>query len=286
LALIRYHGWWPSSSDPFWLENQEDSQARIYYYNDYYPGMYAPHLFVDGLDAFWTPSAFEGYILDELDEPSPVVMTLEVAPDFEAGELTVRCEGQPEQGVPGQLRLRFALTESGLFTSSGDGPYNQVMRDVFPSPDGIPLELVHGDPFDVEATAPLSQSWIAWNMEVVAFVQNDEQAYVLQAAKKSIPIFIDLSGSLDGDALVLTWSPLPGVSAFWVHGEPNQSYFSPANENRVAVLAPETMTWSTSNGIGDPDNNWTYVVVAVDDTDQTVVVSNYFGEHDFEAEIP
>jgi hypothetical protein len=40
-------------------------------------------------------------------------------------------------------------------------------------------------------------------------------------------------------------------------------------------------TWSSPNGIGDPANNWTYLVMAVDETEAELARSNRAGEHDF-----
>jgi hypothetical protein len=52
------------------------------------------------------------------------------------------------------------------------------------------------------------------------------------------------------------------------------------------VLPPETTTWSSSNGINDVDNNWSYLVIAVDDFEEELARSNTVGEHDFDTDIP
>ncbi|MCU0611865.1 MAG: hypothetical protein MUE60_08770 [Candidatus Eisenbacteria bacterium] len=54
----------------------------------------------------------------------------------------------------------------------------------------------------------------------------------------------------------------------------------------MAVLPSRTITWRSSNGVGDPNNNWTCLVVAVDATEQILGVSNRVGEADFEAAFP
>ena len=61
----------------------------------------------------------------------------------------------------------------------------------------------------------------------------------------------------------------------------NQAYFVPAVGNRLAVLSPGTTVWGSSGGVGDPDHNWTYLVIAVDEADKEMCRSNRFGEHDF-----
>ncbi len=96
---------------------------------------------------------------------------------------------------------------------------------------------------------------------------------------------ITLAGSVQGGALVLTWIPVAGASAYWVYGAADDAYFppgpSPGYLHRLAVLSPLFRTWSSTSGIADPDSNWTYLVVAVDATEQEVARSNRVGEHDF-----
>jgi hypothetical protein len=97
-----------------------------------------------------------------------------------------------------------------------------------------------------------------------------------------VPIL--LSGDIQAGALVLTWTPWPGASSYWVYGADNLTCFVPGLvdpwNHRLAVLWPDT-TWSSASGVGDPDHNWVYQVIAVDASDQELCRSNRFGEHDF-----
>jgi hypothetical protein len=45
-----------------------------------------------------------------------------------------------------------------------------------------------------------------------------------------------------------------------------------------------TTTSSSPNGIGYPGSDWTYLVMAVDATEQELARSNRVGEDDFEAD--
>jgi hypothetical protein len=96
---------------------------------------------------------------------------------------------------------------------------------------------------------------------------------------------IDLWGWLDGGGLTLEWTPCPGAASHWVYGAANSAYFepgySPGYAHRQALLAPGVTTWWTSAGIGAPDSNWTYLVVAVGSNENEVARSNRFGAHDF-----
>jgi hypothetical protein len=116
----------------------------------------------------------------------------------------------------------------------------------------------------------------------IAYYDATNQA--LKYASKSVN-WITLSCSLDTGELVLGWTAFPSASAYWVYGASNLSYFAPgfapAYQYRVAALSPLFRTWSSPNGIADPDSNWTYLVVAVDAVEQELCRSNRVGEHDF-----
>ncbi len=96
-----------------------------------------------------------------------------------------------------------------------------------------------------------------------------------------------LWGNVLGGQLVLNWTAYPGATAFWVYGADNNAYFEPGFGpgylHRQAVLSPLFRTWSSANGVGDPDHNWTYLVMAVNASEQELSRSNRFGEHDFDA---
>jgi len=56
----------------------------------------------------------------------------------------------------------------------------------------------------------------------------------------------------------------------------------PTYVNRIVVLPSTTTTWSS--GVGDPAANWTYLVMAVDASEQELARSNRVGEADFETD--
>jgi hypothetical protein len=100
-----------------------------------------------------------------------------------------------------------------------------------------------------------------------------------------------LSGSLSGGGLCLCWTPCPRAAGFWVYGAEGEAYFqpgfAPGYEHRLALISSLVLTWASPNGIGDPDSNWTYLVIAADAQAQELCRSNRVGEQDFEmANIP
>ena len=103
------------------------------------------------------------------------------------------------------------------------------------------------------------------------------------------PRSIDLKCEISGIDLMLEWSAVDGAAAYWVYGADNLPWFVPGGfpgfENRLAVVFGDT-TWIASQGVGDPDHNWTYLIMAVDDGDMEIVRSNRVGDWDFDADIP
>ncbi len=217
LALIRYHGWWPDSGDPFYLANPTESRERILYLYQHqqFPndGLYAPHFFVDMLfDADANVALYETKVRQALAVPSLVTMGLALDLDFAVRDLTVTLTGEAESPIGGAPRVRFALTESDLSLPSGGPAFHQVMRDMFPSSAGIPVDLTTTQAFSVQTSVALSPSWEIHNLEVVAFVQEDTQGRVYQTAKARMPSDLPWfrlvraeaseSGSGDGDGVL------------------------------------------------------------------------------------
>jgi hypothetical protein len=100
------------------------------------------------------------------------------------------------------------------------------------------------------------------------------------------PVPIVAEGTVSGGSLNLVWGTCVGANAYWIYGADNQAYFEPGFmlpfQYRVAVLPAATTSWSSPSGVGDPDHNWTYQVIAVDASSQPLSRSNCVGEFDFD----
>lgn len=90
--------------------------------------------------------------------------------------------------------------------------------------------------------------------------------------------------------LVLEWTACPEAQVYWIYGADNLPFFVPGLGNpypyRLATLPAGTTTWSSTFGIGNPNHNWTYLVIAMSDFFEEMCRSNRFGEFDFQANIP
>jgi|GEM_PF-1598054 len=96
---------------------------------------------------------------------------------------------------------------------------------------------------------------------------------------------LKLTCSLDGDEIILAWTPIVAASAYWLYGAQNEPFFIPGFEppfrHRIAVISPGFDSIIRSDGIGDPIFNWTYQLIAVDRLGQDLEISNRIGEFDF-----
>ncbi len=94
-----------------------------------------------------------------------------------------------------------------------------------------------------------------------------------------------LECDIAADLLVLAWNPVPDAIEYWVYGASNRPWYSPGfgsgYQYRISIVEPTVATWSTGNGIGDPSASWTYLVMAVDEVEVELAISNRVGEHDF-----
>jgi hypothetical protein len=106
-----------------------------------------------------------------------------------------------------------------------------------------------------------------------------------------LPSEIAVTGELQDGQLLLTWEPVAGASGYWVFGTVGEPWFlpdlsPPTYVNRLAIVPSGTTSWSSPNGIGDVVNNWTYLVIAMENTNTELARSDRVGEHDFDTGIP
>jgi hypothetical protein len=118
----------------------------------------------------------------------------------------------------------------------------------------------------------------------------DATRSAIKYAYTQLPSSLPLVGEIQGSQLVFSWSPVPAAHEYWIYGASGHPHFepgfAPSFEYRLDTVPQDMTTWSSPNGIGDPENNWTYLVMAVDDTENEITRSNRVGEWDWGMEVP
>jgi len=95
---------------------------------------------------------------------------------------------------------------------------------------------------------------------------------------------------LSEGALQISWTPRPDALAYWIYGAANEPHFvagfGPGHEHRLEVIPQTTTSWIAPGSPGDPDHNWTYMILAVDGGEQELIRSIRLGEFDSGLDIP
>jgi hypothetical protein len=90
--------------------------------------------------------------------------------------------------------------------------------------------------------------------------------------------------SVEDSTIALSWTALSGAAEYWVYGAANRAYFepglAPGYDYRLAVVSGDSTTWATPEGIGDPDDQWSYQLIAVHGSGEELARSNRVGEFD------
>jgi len=110
----------------------------------------------------------------------------------------------------------------------------------------------------------------------------------LMYAKRLSP-HLNLEVHMDNAQLVLHWSSCEEATGYWIYGCSNDPWFQPGFDvhfdYRLAVLPSTADSWQSPNGVGNPLINWTYMVIAVDETHSEIIRSNRVGEWDWDMDL-
>lgn len=179
---IRYHGWWPSPYDPFYVYNPSENGARINYYSQ----NAVPNLHIDGIiDA--GSQVYQWW--SEIQSRRAIIAPLEISLEGEYNDIAK--EGFLNINITAteiiddiNLRIRIALTESELFFPAPNGLewHHQVMRDIIPYPYGIPIDIEFEETISISEPFSCPEPLVSGNCNLVVWVQSDATAEILQAA--------------------------------------------------------------------------------------------------------
>jgi parallel beta-helix repeat protein len=151
--------------------------------------------------------------------------------------------------------------------------HNSTLRDSGSASYGVP-----NDDFNLLAR-PANGSW---DVGAYEWSQSGNPGWQIQAGFKEAPSALHLYAQLQGDQLLLHWSPWPGADSIRVfrdtiaHFEPDTVGFA----NMVAVLSADSARYSDSFGVGDPGTSAFYRVMAWSQAKSELGRSETVGEFD------
>ncbi len=188
-----YHAWWPSGSDPMYLENTAMNTARIQYYGIQNIGV--PNVRVNGKIAPKTGNWYDGAagdtvaIKNEVDKyrgtSSPITLT--VAENRSGSQSTVQVTISTTQSLVGK-KLRVAVVEYQIVYpnppgSNGEKEFFWVARNMLPDANGTTLDLQAGSNRTYTFNYSIKSNWNSQQIYIIAFIQDDQTKEVLQAAQ-------------------------------------------------------------------------------------------------------
>lgn len=186
VSAIQYHVNWPSNSDPMYLHNPADNEAR----KEHYGITGVPHVTIDGNHFSSTPSQLNQDIIDLLlTIESPIEMQLDFEVDEVAHVLSVHVTGQSSIAAD-DLRLFVGIIEKNVHFDSTPSPngecdFHNVMNVLLPNASGQTIEhLLANEPFGYTFTSTLDYLGDLEQLDAIAWIQtSSSNKTVLQACK-------------------------------------------------------------------------------------------------------
>ncbi len=201
MVLVRYHVWWPTNNDPFYLNLLDDTmdirQRRTYYGLNFVPYVIAGGILVPGS----TTSDYRSSILKLCQNAvSPLTLSLSGTYNSTAknGRIiaTLNSTGRI---IDSDLRLFYMIIQDSiLYTgTNGDPIHHQVYRQVLPTMDGRSIAINMGETLRDSATfsiptAGYAPPYVEDDCQIIAFLQSNDTKNIWQSA--SIPLLSLITG--------------------------------------------------------------------------------------------
>lgn len=189
LAVIKYHTHWPLATDPMYLSNAADIDARTGFYNV----ATVPTAILDGNRYYSAPSGINQNIINQL---------LNIPPRFEMrigseiqpvdNMITIRVEGEALSSVGGDLQLFVALVERETHFdappgTNGETDFLHVLKEFLTDASGLDLgSLEMGDHFDYTFDSKSTDNQGIENLSTIAWIQSRNTHEVYQACKHDL----------------------------------------------------------------------------------------------------
>ncbi len=185
-SLVKYQMNWPYTGDPYYTP---EGGVRRSYYN--VSGV--PDLFMNSISYF--PD--DGDISTELFEShfndiSPIELEIESALINDENQVMISVNITPLIDYPSELTAHIVVVEketTGNVGSNGETEFSQVMMKMLPNANGTLLNnLQEGVVTNIYETFDMDETFMeeSHDLEVVVFIQDDGDKYMIQTENKEI----------------------------------------------------------------------------------------------------
>jgi len=236
IVAVKYHAWWPSSSDPMYAANTSENRNRVYYYSIY--GV--PDVVMDGITHVY-PAYVSGVYEARLDVATPidvVVKETRIPGDSIQADVYVDILAPLRSG---DYRLRLFAVERHISYASppgsnGEQDFYDVFRRGYPDVAGTPLPTDVGY-YSFTFRYKVEAAWVDSMIYSVAFVQDDRTKEVMNCAKardhlRSSRVVAAVRGTVHETDLIQEVSYRP---------EPMPGHFAPIEMGAVTSVADRSL---------------------------------------------
>jgi len=216
VIFMAYQVWWPGF-DQMNLDNTADVDARV---GTYYGYQFAPQVKFQGT----YPNSGDGSVstltqtVINNNYAQMSEFNLSVSAELVNGNLIVTGSVDATAAASGDFKLHLVLTEGTIYSTqatggtNGETEFHHVMKKFLPGAAGIDLanDWAIGDNYTIDASYNLGALTVYnWDdLEVIAFIQDNTNKFVNQAAKDGdVPITVDAANN----AGAVNISGLPSV---------------------------------------------------------------------------
>lgn len=176
---------WPASNDPFYTPISSICNERILFY-----GVNSvPYAQVDGVinPSFGSDinTLVNNTVNNSFGIGVPFVMTYSAVFNTDGFNVEISVDMIGEVNFPGNVKLRVAAVEDGLkyYAPNGETNFKWVLRNYYPDLNGTEVNLSKGESETYYIEGSYDDKWDSKQVEIYAFIQNDNDKSILQAVK-------------------------------------------------------------------------------------------------------
>lgn len=203
LIFISYHVNWPQASDPYYLYNSTESNARRSFY-----GVNAvPFVAMNGAEVAGSQTTIGNALINAIGGTSPldISATGEYFSWNRQGNVSVTLDNTT---LSGSYILRTALIEENLYYMGSNGHPNHyaTMRDMIPTANGVNVTLTPNTPSYVDLDFTVPEVIVEENAVLVFFLQHPTNKSVVNVMQVGVPNLMpdcpNPPGDVSGDLVV------------------------------------------------------------------------------------